>query len=234
MPKLSRAGAGRRTRQPSRSRAALSGSETVPRCVHPAGSRLLPWPATTTSRSPTAARITGMRGQQHVQALAGLVGPAEEDQSAPVDVGRRRAVVPGGWKSATRETVRDDHGVAAEVLDHDRRAASDTAMPASIFSMADRSTPPASCMDARPRAWRCGRWRRPAARPPRGRAARCSGSPARARAAGRSRAGGASAGRGRRSAVRSSPERPSRCSAAGTAAPAELKRPGRAPRPLTR
>ena len=91
-------------------------------------------------------RIGGARGQQHVETLARFVDPAEEDASG----GRTGAAGPI-WAVAPKSAQRMPLGMTTASRPRWRtttsRADSETAMPASILSIAGRSTPPASCIE---------------------------------------------------------------------------------------
>ena len=84
------------------------------------------------------------RGQQHVQTLAGLVGPAEEDQPTSAGTGASRGV---RAKSANRKPLGMTTASRPRCWTTTNRAVSDTAIEACSFSVTGRNTPPARDID---------------------------------------------------------------------------------------
>ena len=85
------------------------------------------------------------RGEEHVETLARFVDPAEEEQpAAPGPVGPSGVGAP---KSAQRKPLGITTASRPRCRTTTSRADSETAIPASIFSIAGRSTPPAICIE---------------------------------------------------------------------------------------
>ena len=91
------------------------------------------------------ARMAAAAASEHIETLAWFVDPAEEEQSG----GRRsrRASAAVAPKSAQRIPLGITTASRPRCRTTTSRADSETAIPASIFSIAGRSTPPAICME---------------------------------------------------------------------------------------